>query len=204
MSDDVSIGLICPTIGRSTLKALYDSVIPQLSSRDYFIVIGDGPQPSAKELLPDLLYQNPGKHLWYEELPERVGDYGCTPCMRGIAMANTDLVFFIGDDDLLAEGAFEAIRKGAKEHPHVPLLFRMLHSGRVLGHTLECSSVSGQQIVVPNDKAKMPNMADCPPHQIRVSDWVFIQKVNEAWGNQTVFLDDIIAILPRQNDGRVF
>jgi len=117
-------------------------------------------------------------------------------------MANGDHVFFIGDDDRIPPGALDSIRAGVSKAPDMPHLFAMQHTGRVLANSLVCGEVSGQQIVVPRDMAKMPKMTAFNPGELAVSDWRFIQNVEKAWG-KIVMHDDLIAILPRMNQGRM-
>jgi hypothetical protein len=148
------------------------------------------------------LVYNGSMGIRYLELPERVGDYGCSACDYGIAHARGDYVFFNGDDDITHHEAFNIIREGVKIDPGVPHLFAMEHTGRILKNSLNCGEVSGQQIVVPRDTAKMPKMADFPPYQVAISDYYFIKHVEAAWG-KIVIHDQVIATLPVMNQGRM-
>ena len=186
--------LIIPTLGRSTLSRAVRSATRYMGPDDQVIVVGDGPLGIGDQVAED--------GGLYVEIPVRVGDYGCTPCDLAMNIASGDYVFFLGDDDLCVGDAFDIIREAVEEKPGVPHLFSMLHTGVRLGGTLECSRVSGQQIVVPRDMTRMPKMADCPPNALGVSDWVFIVKVCKEWG-KVVFHDDIIAILPVMNQGKM-
>jgi hypothetical protein len=162
---------------------------------DEIIVIGDGPlshQVTFGGPLPVII----------SALPARVGDYGCSALDYGMQLATGDYVFFIGDDDLVAPNAFNIIREAVKLDPGVPHLFAMEHTGRILQGSLECGQVSGQQIVVPRDMAKMPKMADFPPHQVAISDYYFIKEVEKAWG-RIVMRPETIAVLPVMNQGRM-
>ena len=206
-----TITLICPTIGRSSLSGLVESVAGEMKAGDQFIIASDGPFITPPLFNLDLVAWPAASSTWdrgirITESAERKGDFGCTPIMEALrsGMVMGDVVGFIGDDDLLPIGAFEKIRTGVMKHPGVPIIFSMLHQGRLLSNSLEHAQVSGQQLVVPYDMTRMPDMADCPPHLMHSSDWVFIKKVHEAWGCQTAFEDAIICTLPRQNHGRMF
>ena len=190
------LSLIIPTIGRSTLHRAVESAFSQMALGDEVIVVSDGVDIS-EERLPWL------SGVCYLRLPTPTGDFGCTPCDEGIKIARGDAVFFLGDDDICAPGAFDAIRAAVEAAPDVPHLFSMTHTGRQLGGTLDCCAVSGQQIVVPRDLTKMPRMAEHTPGERAVSDWVFIIKVHLAWNQQTVFHPEIISILPHMNQGRM-
>ena len=195
------ISLIIPTIWRSTLSRAVKSAVQEARKGDQIIIVGDGPG-----LWDDPLWDSPrpapGVLIIVEHLPQRVGDYGCSACDHGIKVATGDYVFFLGDDDYLAPGAFDIIRKGIAEEPGLPHLFAMQHTYQILCGTLDCGAVSGQQIVVPRDMAKMPKMANFPPGELNISDWRFIKNVEEAWG-KIVMHEEIISILPKMNQGRM-
>ena len=193
----MKLTLITPTFGRSTIGQLIAEVVPQLKSGDEFILVGDGPVPLAREaarLVPAVTYM---------ETPERTGDYGATPIDYAIERAKGDFIFFVGDDDLPTPHAFEIIRAAVKAKPNLPHVFSMLHSGKVLRGSVAVCRVSGQQIVIPRDTAKMPKYAGYAKKDEPVSDWVFIDRVVKAWGS-VVFHDEIICELQRQNFGRDF
>lgn len=204
---EIRIALICPTLGRSSLPALLDSIDESITEQDTFFLVADGPEAAARVdvVLGERGPVRGGFHII--ALPSRIGDYGCTPCDAGMEAAidsGCTHAFFIGDDDVLTPVAFTVVREAVTQTPGVPILFSMRHAGRVLSHDLTCTNVSGQQIVVPLDIERLPKMADFPPSELLVSDWAFIQNVDKVWGSQTVFRAEEIAILPQQNYGRIF
>lgn len=188
----MQISLIIPTIWRSTLDTAVKSAQASQGEWDEIIVVGDGRSPNG--------YSLDTRGLVITQ--ERVGDYGCSACDYGVLMASGDYVFFLGDDDYLVPNAFEVIKEGVKIDPTVPHLFAMEHTGRILKNSLECGQVSGQQIVVPRDMEKMPKMTDFPPGQVGISDYYFIKHCEQAWG-RIVCHNEVIAILPRMNQGRM-
>lgn len=191
----LKLSLICPTIGRPSLRELLIAVSPMLNTVNELIVVGDGPQDGVKELCA----QFPA--VRYHEVSSRAGDYGCTPCDEGIKIARGDYVFFTGDDDMPVENVFDILRKVLTHAPRVPHVFAMMHTGRKLSRSLECSHVSGQQIVIPRDMTRMPKMAAVDKKDWLVSDWVFIQKVKKAWNGMIIFRDEVINVLPKQRFG---
>jgi hypothetical protein len=156
---------------------------------DEVIVVGDGPQPEARVISRQFT------QVIYLETPEKIGDYGCTPCDLGIAQATGDAVFFIGDDDVCTKGAFDVIRRAVAADPDKPHAFGRRHGTRDFKPYLAISNISGQQIVVPRDMTKMPRMADVPMGEWNISDWSFIQRVHANWGQTTVLHNDVIAVL---------
>jgi glycosyltransferase involved in cell wall biosynthesis len=183
------LSLICPTIGRDSLRQTIYSAVTQMLDQDEMIVVGDGPQPKAREIAARF------PRVTYLELPVKIGDFGSTPCDLGIERATGDAVFFIGDDDICAEGAFDAIRAAFSSESDRPHAFGRKHGGRDFKPYLAISNISGQQIVVPRDMEKMPKMADVPMGEWNISDWEFIAKVHKNWGETTVLHNEIIAVL---------
>lgn len=183
------LSLICPTIGRESLRRTLESAVPQLKEGDEMIVVGDGPQPEAQKICKDF------PQVQYMELFEKVGDYGCSPCDLGIAMATGDAVFFIGDDDQTAPGAFEVIRGYLSAEPSKPHAFGRKHGIWAFKPFLAISNISGQQLVVPLDRSKMPKMADVRKDLWETSDWEFISRVHDAWDRQTVLHNEPIAFM---------
>lgn len=191
------LSLICPTFGRETLARLFPIVMPQLHSGDEFIVVGDGPCPNSRAMTE-------AAGARYLELPERMDDYGCSPCDHGIEQATGDFVFFVGDDDLTTPDAFEIIRAGVAVAPTQPHLFAMIHTGILFKDNLVNCLVSGQQIVVPRDMTKMPKMfhgRKSDGVDYSGSDWTFIEKVRTTWG-KIVLHDGVICHLERQRRGQ--
>lgn len=185
----IRLSLICPTIGRESLERTIKSAVPQLQEGDEMIVVGDGPQPEARSICKKF------PQVRYLELPEKVGDYGCSPCDMGIDNATGDAVFFIGDDDQTAPGAFEVIRGYLTEEPGVPHAFGRKHGIWAFKPFLAISNISGQQLVVPLDRAKIPRMSDVSKSLWETSDWEFISRVHEAWGKQTRLHNEPIAFM---------
>ena len=193
---DTSLGIFIPTIGRSTLKRAVESIYPQLGDTDELTVIGDGPQPSAQEYIDDIhdpriiyLEHGPTNHWGGEQL-----DFGCSRSIRGFFA-------FCGDDDFMPEGALESIRRKISQHPPMPHIFAMMHSGKVLSRSIGAGSVCGQQIVVPNVPDRLAKWADDVGS---TSDWVYITSTLKNWESVGVsFHDDVICILEQMSFGKV-
>lgn len=188
--------LICPTIGRASLRDLVEHVVPMMGPLDEFIIVGDGPVEYARALAAGW------PQVTYFELPSRVGDFGCTPCDEAIARARGDYVFFTGDDDLPTDDVFNLVRSYIDSGPRgIPHIFAMTHTGRVLSRSIKVGTVSGQQLVVPRNLQKLPKMADVKKEDLLISDWVFINKVYLAWSGMVIFHDALINTLPKQRYG---
>jgi hypothetical protein len=95
-----TISVVLPTLGRSTLTAVLDYLMPQLGSGDEIIVVVDGPSAAAQ-----MLYRN---GVRYVHTPERVGA-GVARDL-GIKQALGDYLWFVDDDDCPAATALTTIK----------------------------------------------------------------------------------------------
>lgn len=148
----VSIGVITPTIGRQSLRAMLDRLLPQLDVQDRVMIVGDGPQPVAQAIVDSL---NSGLIRYSEHGPIR--NYGNPQRNIAIAESATDYVMFVDDDDLPMPAAIKDIKAGILAHPGLPLMFRMQGPLDVLWRMkkVEVCNVSGQMFVVPNVKERV-------------------------------------------------
>jgi len=153
----MNLSIIVPTCGRTSLVRTLDSIVAAgLLPTDEVIVVGDGPRPSAEELVKNFRKDYPGFQVRYFE-------HGPTFCFGnaqrqfGIGEATGTHLLFIDDDDAYVLGAIDEIRKHIQENPDRVLIFRVeSHTPR---HTwgyiwkiqrLVMGNVSTQTVVVPN------------------------------------------------------
>lgn len=136
----VNLSVIMPTIGRSTLKAAIGSVLPELTDKDELIVIADGPSTVAR-----IACEKAGAR--YMEIDSPVKDLGATPRDKAIETAKGDYLVFVDDDDLMLQGAVNAIKVAIDpEEPPSLHIFGWAHNPKKIGpHGFK----SGQQLVVP-------------------------------------------------------
>lgn len=144
-----SVTLILPTAGRNTLRRVLLEAQAQLRDDDEVLVVGDGHCPAAELAMEGL---DPRiKYLEYPNGPSK--DWGHTPRNWATPFAKGTHIFHLDDDDRCLPGAFDAIRKAAKECPGKILIFRTKDiSGVEIGgsHKLELGKVSTQMFVLPN------------------------------------------------------
>lgn len=147
-----SVSVITPTIGRESLETMLRDLIPQLGDGDEVLVIGDGPQPKAYEILGKV--KSPFIRYW-EHGP--IWNYG-NP-QRNIAMAEAkgDYIMFVDDDDRPAQGGVGIVKAVATQLPGRPLMFKMPYMKHLIWKTREvrCGNVSGQMFIVPNVKGRL-------------------------------------------------
>lgn len=100
-----SFHILIATIGRPSLQAMLDSILPFLTPADHLTIVFDGVQPT------DIRTETKGRvHIYYEETA--LGSFG-----HGIRnkyasrLERTDFVMHADDDDTYEPGAFESLRE---------------------------------------------------------------------------------------------
>lgn len=98
------VSVIVPTFNRAMfISETLDSVMPQLRSSDEIIVVDDGSTDST----PSLMQSGAWPIRYFRQ--ENAGKSAAVE--YGIAEANGDLIWIVDDDDIMAVGALEAMRK---------------------------------------------------------------------------------------------
>jgi hypothetical protein len=183
-SAQVSLSIIIPTAGRPTLAATLETLARQLHADDQVLVVGDGEQLLARELV-GALPTPPWRY--FEHGPTR--DTGRSQREFAIARATGDYLCFMDDDDVFTDGALDTIRAHARAHPGRPLMFRMEDRfGTILWQAPEVAyaNVSGHMLVVPNLAGKVGHWDK--------NDFEFIVQTLDLQG-EPVWLEDVIAVL---------
>jgi glycosyltransferase involved in cell wall biosynthesis len=126
---EVTFTVIVPTSGRPTLGRTLDSIVEQLEPGDEVIVSCN-----------------------------RDGDYGMTARDAAMERAKGSHLLFMDDDDQFARGAFETIRRFARENPGRIGVFRMRFDHGLTLWTepvVRLANVSTQMLCVPNVPQKL-------------------------------------------------
>lgn len=185
-----TLSIITPTLGRESLKAMLDSLLPQLTQGDEVLVIGDGPRPRAGEICAS--YGNPIIKYW--EIP-LVMNFGNPQRNEAIKIAKCTHIHFLDDDDRSVDGAIATIKKVAAEFPGRPLMFKMPYSNSNSiiwrNPVVQVANVSGQMFVVPNDKGRLGKWSGK-----YAADYDFISSTCLLYPdkeNSVVWRDEIIA-----------
>ncbi|REJ97807.1 MAG: glycosyltransferase [Planctomycetota bacterium] len=173
----ISIALITPTLGRSSLTRTLKSALPQLSANDEWFIIGDGPQPHAREAVAVLN----DERIRYREHVDPSSSYGNSQRNRGMREAQADYFVFLDDDDTLLHGALDAVRREAASG--APLMFRMdYRPGQRLvweEPVVRVGNVGGAIFVIPNQVGRW---AEWPQFdQSGISDFAFITQTLALW-----------------------
>lgn len=147
-----SISVITPTIGRASLKTMLEALLPQLADGDEALVIGDGPQPKARNIVE--AFRNDQIRYWESE---PLFNWGNPQRNSAIDQARGEWLVFIDDDDVPLPECAARVRRGAQDHGKRPLMFKMTHLGGLLwrSRNIELGNVSGQMFVVPNVKGRV-------------------------------------------------
>lgn len=116
--------VVCVTTGRPTLRRAWDAVLREIDpARDEAWLVEDGPgSEPVRAIWSDR--PPPGGYLILKGGPH--GDWGHTPRQTALGGCRGDLVIHIDDDDVLAEGALDALRSRGDAHPGGVLIPRMV------------------------------------------------------------------------------
>src|SRR5262245_59399290 len=103
----ISIAIITPTIGRSSLRQAFESAIHQMGAADEWWVVGDGRRPTARAVVKSF----GDSRLRYCEHYDRASRYGNAQRNFAMSRAMADYFVFLDDDDVLLPRALDAIRR---------------------------------------------------------------------------------------------
>ena len=100
-----SFHVLIATIGRPTLQAMLDSILPFLTSDDHLTIVFDGVAPT------NIRTETKGRvHIYYEETA--LGSFGHGIRNKYASLLDrTDFVMHADDDDTYEPGAFESLRE---------------------------------------------------------------------------------------------
>ena len=143
------LSIIVVTAGRKTLTRTLLSIQAQpLLPQDEVLVVGA--DPWIAEQADEFGFR------YIEDGP--FGCYGQRERTNAMAHAHGTHLLFMDDDDYYLPGAFEAVRAAIRQHPDVPVMFKMIApEGYVLWTepAVWCGNHAGTQFVVPNDPARL-------------------------------------------------
>lgn len=168
----MSLSIITPTVSRPTLARALASAT--LRPFDEWIVVGDGPQPEARQLVEEL-----GHPYRYLET-EPTCDWGNAQRQMGMEQAQGFYLLFLDDDDEYLPGALEIIRR---QLTGMPFIFRAHRNGEIIwkerrvvagnvGHCFSC---------VPNLRSRLPRWG-----YGYNADFEFVSDVVESWGIENI------------------
>lgn len=146
----MKLAIILPTLGRATLPRAIASAMHQLDADTTIEVVGDGHRPDAEAAVDEV--RDP--RVRYSHHSDPVSMFGNAQRNHGIARSGADWIMHLDDDDKLLDGAVAAVRRNMRFHK--PLVFRMLHYGKVLWRepVMQFGNVGGAQLACPRDQLK--------------------------------------------------
>ena len=168
-----SFTIITPTKGRATLARTLRSAA--LGPYDEWLVIADGPQPQAREIVEAM--DDTG--IRYIEGP-KTGDYGNARRQMGMEMAAGDYLLFIDDDDEYVPGALKTIRPLLNGYPFV---FRAERNGGIIWQIRAAfpGNVCAAMLAAPNFQHMLGYWGTG-----YAADAEFIKETVELWGIENV------------------
>jgi hypothetical protein len=190
------ISIIIPTCGRPSLERALNSVANNGGLiLDEIIVVGDGPQPAARQIL-DCFHAIPFSYA--EHGPTRVN--GIAQRNFAMPLATGTHLAFLDDDDEYVNGGVSAIRAAANQNPGRVLVFK--EESKVARHPwgvvwkdkeVRNGNVGTQGIVVPNVRGRIGVWGN--HYQ---GDYDFLRSTVDLYPNKdadVVWVDKIIARL---------
>ncbi len=194
MSETVTLSIIVPSLGRPSLAAALDSLLPRLGLHDEIVVCAD----------------ETGDVRFAESEADRVGavfltaphgeGVGCSQRNAAIAAATGSHLVFLDDDDVFTEDALSLFSRRAE--PDRPVIFRMRFG---MGQTLwldravRFCNVGTPMFCVPNLPGLVPLWR---PHVgDQGADFQWISEVVELQG-QPVFREEVVCDVKPPLGGR--
>ena len=110
--------MILPTVGRPSLRAAIASCVDQLEDADELIVVGDGRQDHAADVVESFQPAN----IVYIEAELAGSVFGNAQRDAGMALARGDFLCWLDDDDVYVHGALDEIRRcigDDRTHAHI-------------------------------------------------------------------------------------
>lgn len=199
MSEVPSISVVTPTLGRKSLSRTAESVRPQLLSNDEWWIVGDGPQAVVRRQVE--AWANPQiRYLDHSDPNSRYGN-----AQRNVAMRRShgDLFLFLDDDDALAAGALDAVRRhGVRRRP---MMFRMDYrpGRRVLWDrpVLSVGNVAGAAFVVPRLEGRWCEWT--APNDPVTCDVDYIRRTLDLWpADSLLWCEEILCVCYAHGEGR--
>ena len=191
----VSLSIIIPTKGRTALERTLDSILAAgAGPEDEVIVVGDGPQPTARAIAT--MFASRLKIIYFETPPFHY--VGHPQRNAGMAVSSGTHVMSIDDDDAYRPGALQLVRSLAAAEPGRILIFRMeSHTPRLPWKLLwdgkfhSLGNVGTPMFVVPNVERQLGIWG-----RRHAGDWDFIDSTLARWpgGSEAiVWREEIIA-----------
>lgn len=197
----MSISIIIPTIGRTSLSQTLRSLVHQVHSEDEIIVVGDGQLRDVPSLCD--FWKIRGVSLQYFEV-WRSGSYvGTEQRDFGISKATGQWLAFLDDDDIYTRDALALMRPQLLAVMSKPHIFQMQYTnrqGKKLwdGKHFRICNIGTPMFVVPRrpdlPKWFRPNLMSC-------ADWAWISRVmSSLYPGQTVEWHDSVICIVRPTE----
>lgn len=196
---DPSISIIIPTLGRPSLMRTLLSVMHQIRGDDEVLVIGDGPQPAAEEIVS----RWKGR-LRYIEGP-RTRAWGHAQRNLGMERAGGKFLSFMDDDDIYVPDALEKMRRAIEEVGEAYFLFRIRYMSTVLWRVPDIAraNVSTQMALVANNRDRLGTWRPSPATPNGSGgDYDFILETAYKWNAVIHYRYEIIAELAGHSNGK--
>jgi hypothetical protein len=171
-----SLSVVIATLGRPSLAGVVESLKKQLRPEDELIVIADGPEAAGRTRAI----------VECTEHSDPQSAFGNAQKRFGMNMARRDWIWFVDDDDQIADNAVETIKSTLSGRP---VVFRMDHMGDTIWKEPNASmgNVGTPMLVVPN----RPEIPRFPASNVYSADnqWIneVIEDVGVEWSEEVIY-----------------
>jgi len=166
--------VVIKTIGRETLGSAIESAV-----REKFkvIVVSDGSD------MPTTI--SPVK---YVRLGRRWGYYGGMAANVGAALAETEFITFLDDDDEFASGAGEVIRDKLKEEPQIDVWIGGVRFNREIGIKTTGETIVSKDLSLDSSLGVTPGNVSMPTYRTNIfAHYPFMNNIPEGQTHLTDF-----------------
>ena len=124
----MSISVLIPTIGNSSLINMLNSLKKQLFKNDYIYIVCDGIKyhDKVKEIISNFSGYSCNLEVIYEN--ENLGYWGHGIRNKYQSLLKGDYILHADDDDIYIEGSIDIIKKSIAENIGKMLLFKFYHN----------------------------------------------------------------------------
>lgn len=197
-----TITVIIPTKGRDTLTRTIQSILPQMEKYDQILLVWDADN-KRPYLAPEVPEDDRITEI-YCKTPEDTPKPWVGQPQRNFALdsgeATRDLLVWMGDDDIMTDGALAAVRACAARNPGRVILARMRGwwGTIVWDHAMTPKErfqegwLGDHNIIAPRVPEKLGRFG-----LEYTGDWKFVRETVDNFGGleRVVWLDKIIAVL---------
>lgn len=124
-NESFSLSVVVPNFNDAKyLKQCIESVVTQDVPPDEFIILDDASTDNSVEVISAAIRGYPFAHL--VQNPQNLGEGGVPNANKGLGLAKSKFVFFLGANDFILPGLFRKMKECLQSHPGAGLFSAMV------------------------------------------------------------------------------